>query len=104
MDKSKIKIPVWKKFEGLHPVDKYAVITKNCSGNWPKEEILEIRAYYYAMLAEVDAILGELFSSIPNFQDTVIFFTSDHGDLAMEHQQYYKMSFYEGSVRLSIKK
>ncbi|CAG5110033.1 Oidioi.mRNA.OKI2018_I69.chr2.g4484.t1.cds [Oikopleura dioica] len=102
VDKSKIKAPVWKKFQDLHPVDQYAVVTKNCSGSWSNEEILEIRAYYFAMLAEVDAILGELFRSIPNLNETVVFFTSDHGDLAMEHQQYYKMSFYEGSVRVPL--
>jgi len=49
------------------------------------------------MLSEVDNMLGELFRVVP--RDTVILFTSDHGDLAMEHQQYYKMSFYEGSIR-----
>jgi arylsulfatase K len=86
--------------EILSSVDQYAVLTKNCSGNWTENEIREIRTYYFAMLAEVDNMLGELFRVVP--KDTVIFFTSDHGDLAMEHQQYYKMSFYEGSSRCEI--
>ena len=42
-------------------------------------------------------MLGELPRVVP--KKTVIFFTSDHGDLAMEHQQYYKMSFNEGSIK-----
>ena len=78
-------------------VDQYAVLTKNCSGIWTEDEIREIRAYYFSMLSEVDNMLGELFRVVP--RNTVILFTSDHGDLAMEHQQYYKMSFYEGSIR-----
>ncbi|CBY24727.1 unnamed protein product [Oikopleura dioica] len=98
VDKSKIFIPKWKKFKDLHPVDQYAVLTKNCSGIWTEDEIREIRAYYFSMLSEVDNMLGELFRVVP--RDTVILFTSDHGDLAMEHQQYYKMSFYEGSIRV----
>ena len=29
-------------------------------------------------------------------------FSSDHGDLVMEHHQYYKMSMYEGSSRVPL--
>ncbi len=33
---------------------------------------------------------------------TVVLFTSDHGDLAMEHRQFYKMSMFEGSSRVPL--
>ncbi|MFP4051920.1 MAG: sulfatase-like hydrolase/transferase, partial [Thermoplasmata archaeon] len=33
---------------------------------------------------------------------TCIIFSSDHGEMAMEHQQYYKMSLYEPSVRVPL--
>lgn len=29
-------------------------------------------------------------------------FTSDHGELAMEHRQFYKMSMYEGSSHVPL--
>ena len=40
------------------------------------------------MLAEVDEMVGQVVKSIPaNKRDnTIILFTSDHGDLAMEHR------------------
>ena len=40
------------------------------------------------MLAEVDEMIGQVVNAIPaNKRDnTIIFFTSDHGDLAMEHR------------------
>lgn len=34
--------------------------------------------------------------------DTVLIFTSDHGDLAMEHRQFYKMSMFEGSSHIPM--
>lgn len=33
---------------------------------------------------------------------TVLLFTSDHGDLAMEHRQFYKMSMFEGSSHVPL--
>jgi arylsulfatase K len=34
--------------------------------------------------------------------DTYFVFSSDHGELALEHQEWYKMSLYEGSVRVPM--
>lgn len=42
----------------MHPVDYYSTLTKNCSGDFTEEEIKSIRAFYYAMCAEADAMLG----------------------------------------------
>lgn len=43
----------------MHPVDYYSTITKNCSGFFTEEEVKRIRAFYYAMCAEADAMLGK---------------------------------------------
>jgi len=102
--KNRIPYPRWLPFVKEHPVDQYAIMTKNCSGHWSKSEIKNIRHHYYGMLTEVDEMVGDVLSVIPRTQrdKTVIIFTSDHGDLAMEHRQYYKMSMYEGSVRVPM--
>lgn len=42
----------------MHPVDYYSTFTKNCSGDFTEEEVKKIRAFYYAMCAEADAMLG----------------------------------------------
>lgn len=35
-------------------------------------------------------------------QKTIVLYTSDHGELAMEHRQFYKMSMYEASVHVPL--
>lgn len=85
MNRSNIALPKWKQFAREHPVDQYNIVTKNCSGKWRQDEIIDIRHHYYAMIAEVDEMIGEVVQAIPSDQrdNTVIVFTSDHGDLAM---------------------
>lgn len=34
--------------------------------------------------------------------NTVVIFTADHGELAMEHRQFYKMSMFEGSSHIPL--
>ncbi|NXL93261.1 ARSK Arylsulfatase, partial [Alectura lathami] len=100
-----IKIPTWSSLSEMHPVDYYSSYTKNCTGEFTKQEVRNIRAFYYAMCAETDAMLGEIISSLRDtglLKKTIVMFTSDHGELAMEHRQFYKMSMYEGSAHVPL--
>lgn len=55
-----ITVPKWLPLAALHPVDYYTTYTKNCTGSFTEEEVRRIRAFYYAMCAEADALLGWL--------------------------------------------
>eukprot|EP01112_Ceratiomyxa_fruticulosa_P023611 TRINITY_DN9106_c0_g1_i1.p1 TRINITY_DN9106_c0_g1~~TRINITY_DN9106_c0_g1_i1.p1 ORF type:complete len:446 (-),score=71.81 TRINITY_DN9106_c0_g1_i1:211-1548(-) len=102
---SLIKIPKWVPWNETHPVDRYQSITKNVTGEWTEAEIVQIRQYYYAMCMELDGMLGVLIKALQQSgteNNTYVFFTSDHGELAMEHRQYYKMSAYEGSSHVPL--
>ncbi|XP_072462200.1 arylsulfatase K isoform X1 [Notamacropus eugenii] len=100
-----IKIPKWSSLSEMHPVDYYSSYTKNCTGQFTKKEIRDIRAFYYAMCAETDAMLGEIILTLHQLnllQKTTVIFTSDHGELAMDHRQFYKMSMYEASSHIPL--
>uniref|UniRef100_A0A667YQW3 Arylsulfatase K n=1 Tax=Myripristis murdjan TaxID=586833 RepID=A0A667YQW3_9TELE len=100
-----ISVPKWLPMSAMHPVDYYSTFTKNCSGNFTEEEVTSIRAFYYAMCAETDAMLGQIISALREtglLNNTVVIFTADHGDLAMEHRQFYKMSMFEGSSHVPL--
>ncbi|XP_060057170.1 arylsulfatase K isoform X2 [Erinaceus europaeus] len=100
-----IQIPKWSPLSEMHPVDYYSTYTKNCTGRFTEKEVKNIRTFYYAMCAETDAMLGEIIMALQQLellQKTVVIYTSDHGELAMEHRQFYKMSMYEASSHVPL--
>ncbi|XP_035494638.2 arylsulfatase K isoform X1 [Scophthalmus maximus] len=100
-----ISAPKWLPMDAMHPVDYYSTFTKNCSGDFTEDEVKSIRAFYYAMCAEADAMLGQVISALREtglLNNTVVIFTADHGELAMEHRQFYKMSMFEGSSHVPL--
>ncbi|XP_053727491.1 arylsulfatase K [Synchiropus splendidus] len=100
-----IAVPKWLPLASMHHVDYYSTFTKNCSGDFTKDEVKSIRAFYYAMCAETDAMLGHIISALRHtglLNNTVVLFTADHGELAMEHRQFYKMSMFEGSSHVPL--
>ncbi|KAM9391380.1 arylsulfatase K isoform 2-T3 [Pholidichthys leucotaenia] len=100
-----VSVPKWLPLTAMHPVDYYSTFTKNCSGSFTEEEVRSIRAFYYAMCAEADAMLGQVIAALREtglLNNTVLIFTADHGELAMEHRQFYKMSMFEGSSHVPL--
>jgi len=91
--------------ESRHPVDEYQKKAKAWRHGLSPETVKTVRRIYFAMCAEADAIFGELMDALEGAglaDETTVIFSSDHGELALEHQQYYKMSLFEGSVRVPL--
>ena len=65
-----------------------------------------IQALYYAMIAQIDDQLARILACLDRTgqrKDTVIIFTSDHGDALGDHGLIYKgCRFYEGLVRVPL--
>lgn len=88
-----------------HPAEVYQINSKGWRYGFDRETVRTVRRIYFAMCAEADAILGKIARAVEESglsDSTVIIFSSDHGELALEHQQYYKMSMYEPSVRVPL--
>ena len=91
--------------ETNHPANVYQQKAKAWRNGFDEETVRLVRRVYFAMCAEADAMVGELLSTLDECgltDTTTVIFSGDHGELAMEHQQYYKMSHFEGSVRVPL--
>eukprot|EP01084_Bolivina_argentea_P129140 228126_1 len=106
VDINNIPLPIWLNESEFHPADKYQSISKNVWGNFSNQAIQNVVATYYAMNVETDWLLGNVLNTSYslgwNESNTIIIFTSDHGDMHMEHRQQLKNSMYEGSARIPL--
>lgn len=72
----------------------------------PSEEIVRCAlASYYALVSCLDAHVGRLIDAIDstNLQEnTVVIYTSDHGEMAGHHGMWQKQCFYEPSVKVPM--
>tara|TARA_B100000686_G_scaffold23968_2_gene22642 strand:- start:1256 stop:2224 length:969 start_codon:yes stop_codon:yes gene_type:complete len=65
----------------------------------------QLRAHYYGTVSLVDEMVGKITSALEHADltnDTIIVFTSDHGDLLGDHAMLEKRSFYEESARVPL--
>lgn len=65
--------------------------------------LLEITRAYYAALAWTDHCVGELLDGLEQLglaDDTLVIYTSDHGELLGQHGLLQKRAFYEGATRV----
>ncbi len=68
-------------------------------------QIRNARRAYYANISYIDDYVGKLMDTLDRTglrENTVVVFTSDHGDMLGERGLWYKMSFFEGSVRVPL--
>ena len=88
-----------------HPVRQYQRMTKAWRHGFDDETVRQVRRIYFAMCAEADALVGAVYDAMQAqglADNTYFIFSSDHGEMALEHQEWYKMSMYEGSVRVPL--
>lgn len=72
---------------------------------WNEEEWRKYRYVYYRLVEKMDAQVGRVLNAVRenNLEDdTLIVFTSDHGDAAGAHQWARKQLFYEECVRVPM--
>jgi len=69
------------------------------------ENIRRARQGYLANISYVDDKIGEILDVLQAtrmLDDTIIVFTSDHGDMLGERGLWFKMNFFEGSARVPL--
>ena len=69
------------------------------------EQVKRARAAYYGLISYLDNKIGNLLNTLEETglaENTVVIYTSDHGDMLGEHGLWRKMCFYEESARIPM--
>jgi arylsulfatase len=63
----------------------------------------QIRARYHAEIAFLDACIGRILDGLrkrPDYENTLVVFYSDHGEMLGDHRSWQKESYFEASCRV----
>lgn len=69
------------------------------------KKVQEARAAYYGMVTQVDEWVGKLLGQLDKMgvkDNTLVVFTSDHGDMMGDHGRFSKNIMFEGSVHVPL--
>jgi len=71
--------------------------------DWPLDKFLNYRRHFYAMVTGVDMAVGKILARLESqglLDDTLIVFSSDHGDMCGDHRMILKhASYYDELMR-----
>ncbi len=69
------------------------------------DTVRNARHAYYGAITDIDDKVGELMATLKEAgfaDDTIVIFTSDHGDMLGERGMWFKMSYLENSARVPL--
>ena len=72
---------------------------------FPEAQMRRARAAYYGLITYLDDKVGRLLGALEEtgqLQNTLVIYTSDHGEMAGEHGMWRKSNFYEHSARVPL--
>jgi choline-sulfatase len=70
-----------------------------------EERVRNARHAYYAMISYIDDKVGQLLQALESTglsENTIVIFSSDHGEMLGERGLWYKMNFFEWSARVPL--
>ncbi len=71
----------------------------------PEERIRVARAAYFAMCEHIDRLIGQILEALDQSglsENTLVLYTTDHGESAGEHGCWWKKNFYESSAGIPM--
>ena len=72
---------------------------------FPEGNILRARAAYYGSITMLDEWVGQIMQALENsgaLKNTLVVFTSDHGEMLGEHGMWFKSCFYDNAARVPL--
>ncbi|MCG9129654.1 sulfatase-like hydrolase/transferase [Candidatus Poribacteria bacterium] len=106
-DSKTIPLPdTWNEtLETQHPIIQHHRLSWRNDIPPPEETVRCALASYYALVSCLDAHIGRVVEEIDSSnlrENTVVIYTSDHGEMAGHHGMWQKQCFYEPSVKVPM--
>jgi len=104
-DNCSLASPAQPDWAAMHPYDITMSRRKDVVAEYTAHQLKEMRKAYWGACAEALGLLADVISAANasgNLDNTVILFTSDHGEMSLEYRQDYKNSLREPSARVPL--
>ena len=95
----------WQPLNLMHPADRFQFEAEGVPAEYDRALARRLARAWHGQTAETDAMMGAVLSALeasPAASSTFILFTSDHGEMHLEHRHVEKMTHYEGSARIPL--
>lgn len=100
-----LRKPAYSDWDDIEMTEKFGYRKDSIFGCNDEEQIHNAMAGYYACITHVDHQIGRLISSLMEsgeYENTIILFLADHGELLFDHHLYRKVFAYEGSSHIPL--
>ncbi|WP_461810349.1 arylsulfatase [Faecalimonas sp.] len=100
-----LRKPAYSDWDDIEMTKKFGYRKDSIFGCNDEEQIHNTMAGYYACITHVDHQIGRLISSLMEsgeYENTIILFLADHGELLFDHHLYRKVFAYEGSSHIPL--
>jgi choline-sulfatase len=105
VNQSAIDTPPKTPVESMHPFDYFQTRAKGCDNPYTDADIKKMRSAYWGACAEALGLLESVLTLARKrgfLNNTFVVYTSDHGEMSLEHLQVLKNSMYEPSSRVPL--
>ena len=95
----------WQPVELLHPADRFQFEAEGVPAEYDGALAKRLALAWHGQTAETDAMMGYVLDALAASSaasNTFVIFTSDHGEMHLEHRHVEKMTHYEGSARVPM--
>ncbi len=96
----RLKKPLYGDWDDRDALNANGRVFDSATGPLDEEQMNEARLGYYACITHLDHQIGRLFDELP--KNTVVIFTSDHGEMLSDHMLYRKSLPYRGSANVPL--
>ena len=85
--------------------DEPSVLQRSRQKSWTEQQWRAYRGVYFRLVEAADTHIGQIMEALEksgHADDTIVIFTSDHGEMNGSHQQKVKVKFYEEAAAVPL--